>query len=533
MTTPPTPAMPPAANLSTARPGGDYFVTPPLQQRIDLALHLIEFGRNVVVISGPQGSGKSRLLEQIERRAGGLWRLLKLDALAGNDFAQVLTRIASTAGTEFPAGADTNRQAQFLADRLRLLQQGGALLVVTIDNAQSMEAGILQQVAGFSRDFGLQSVLRLVLVADIPRESLAPHLPGLDLHAIDMPPLTRSQAGAFLAGRVQGKAAELLTATTVIDRLFAESGGWPGPLLQAISQVRPPKAPLKFPAMPNWSEIAARFRDKIPTDLGKLPRLNRQALVLTVPPLLIAAGLTVWLYRDSEQSRGDSVTLTLPPTTAPESATAASQTTGSVTIVSASDLAPKPPPVTREEPARRSLPEPGPAPEPAASPPPPVATDTAETAPPLPEPAASGTHLGEAAPATTRNIQPKAETPEQTAPNPPTRPVVASATARSVPKHDLSWLLGQPTDNYTIQLFAAHNLAAVRTMLAQSALKDAVGAQTTFQGQPWYVIFLGSYPNRAAALAAIETLPREFRQQSTPWARPVGSLKDANLGNLP
>lgn len=53
-------------------------MTPALRERLDLVHHLFEFGRQIMMITGANGSGKSRLLQQIEKEAADGWETLRL-----------------------------------------------------------------------------------------------------------------------------------------------------------------------------------------------------------------------------------------------------------------------------------------------------------------------------------------------------------------------------------------------------------------------------------------------------------------------
>ncbi|WP_254841991.1 SPOR domain-containing protein, partial [Pseudomonas aeruginosa] len=46
----------------------------------------------------------------------------------------------------------------------------------------------------------------------------------------------------------------------------------------------------------------------------------------------------------------------------------------------------------------------------------------------------------------------------------------------------------------------------------------------TLQGKPFYVVTYGSFPNRAAALAAVKKLPSKV-QAGKPWPRTFASIQ--------
>ena len=95
---------------------------------------------------------------------------------------------------------------------------------------------------------------------------------------------------------------------------------------------------------------------------------------------------------------------------------------------------------------------------------------------------------------------------------------------------DINWLLQQPPNNYVLQLIGAHEVQTVDAYLRSiPGLADATIRFTTMNNdKPWHVLVYGLYDNRQQALAAIDTLP-ELAQATSPWPRPVKSIKELTL----
>jgi len=88
-----------------------------------------------------------------------------------------------------------------------------------------------------------------------------------------------------------------------------------------------------------------------------------------------------------------------------------------------------------------------------------------------------------------------------------------------------------PPDQYVLQLLAIRDPAAGERFLAQHQLGGrahvvAIGRE----GQTWYLVVLGPFPDRRAASAAVRTLPKAIQAQQ-PWPRRIADLKA--LGNPP
>ncbi|MGM0680155.1 MAG: SPOR domain-containing protein, partial [Pseudomonadota bacterium] len=104
-----------------------------------------------------------------------------------------------------------------------------------------------------------------------------------------------------------------------------------------------------------------------------------------------------------------------------------------------------------------------------------------------------------------------------------------SITDKPVPRSDTlrdhaAWLWDQDPGHYTLQLIAGRNADAVRAFIDRYDLRgQAVFYQTRREAQPWYVVVLGNYTSRQAALDARGQLPSPLREQS-PWPRPFSDI---------
>jgi septal ring-binding cell division protein DamX len=82
-----------------------------------------------------------------------------------------------------------------------------------------------------------------------------------------------------------------------------------------------------------------------------------------------------------------------------------------------------------------------------------------------------------------------------------------------------AWLWSQNPEHFTIQLLGSHNLDALRSFMQQHRLdKQTSFYRTRRDGQQWFVLLYGSYPDRNQAKAQIEKLPAAIRK-TKPWPR--------------
>lgn len=81
------------------------------------------------------------------------------------------------------------------------------------------------------------------------------------------------------------------------------------------------------------------------------------------------------------------------------------------------------------------------------------------------------------------------------------------------------WVLSQAPDRFTLQLFGSHEQKNAETFIHQHKLeKNANVFASERKGQDWYSVVYGVYPDKAAASAAIRTLPASL-QKIKPWVR--------------
>ncbi|MGH8469527.1 MAG: AAA family ATPase [Gammaproteobacteria bacterium] len=81
-----------------------------------------------------------------------------------------------------------------------------------------------------------------------------------------------------------------------------------------------------------------------------------------------------------------------------------------------------------------------------------------------------------------------------------------------------------PPDQYVLQLLAIRDPAAGGRFLAQHRLGDrARVVAIRRKGQTWHLVVLGPFPDRRAASAAVQTLPKAIQAQQ-PWPRRIADL---------
>ncbi len=220
--------------------GGDtpFFYSPELAQRLDLLRHLTESSDLIPLVKGPEGSGKSTLIEQIITRATENWLLCHIEATPMLQPEQLFTQLASA----FTASIGSGDALELLGQRFTDLRREGHLPVIIIDDAHLLpEMSIITLLQLYTRLPEDRPMVRLLLFAqpeiDAMLESPQIQSMGLSmLQVLDMPLLKREQTTAYiehiLAAADSSRSLRLSLAQC--DKIYTESGGLPGRVEQLV-----------------------------------------------------------------------------------------------------------------------------------------------------------------------------------------------------------------------------------------------------------------------------------------------------------
>ncbi|MEJ2592900.1 MAG: SPOR domain-containing protein, partial [Candidatus Thiodiazotropha sp.] len=466
------------------------------------------------------------------------------------------------------------------------LRNRGQVPVLLVDDVQTLPpTSLITLLRLYERQVGGAPLVSLVLFADEQIDMLlsTPQLQIMSpqaIQAIDLPPLTRDEAGRFMDFllRTEGLPESLRLDESKLTRLHRETRGIPGPLASAI---------LNAVGEEGETPVASGSRRLSPSLL-----FGGVAAVIVLGLLLMFQGPINRMFQPPAASgtktlpadraavsaaqeerhtvdRGEHAAIGAPVDQAPPSAS--QQSTATATPPAAQSAAagmaetppetaaipiPKPagtatdagqskvPPAEQLASENASM-EPAtadsanvarsnPGPEPAASEVPGEAVSAAkEKATPQPAPRDTPATESEAttakkAPdveAVTPAVAPAkvAQAPAKSPPAKTNAKPVAESNAGFMKSHE--WLLSQAPDQYTIQLLAVENFESIQAYIKHHPLaSEAFTLQITRKGKPWYPLLWRVFPNKAAATAAISQLPPEIRKSGA-WARSFASLQ--------
>ncbi|MBV4498883.1 AAA family ATPase [Pseudomonas sp. SWRI12] len=479
--------------------------------------HLARYSQLLLVVTGPQGSGKTLLRQALVASTNKQSvQSVVVSARGAGDAAGVLRQVAQALNV-------AQAEVGAILDQIVQLALTGQEVYLLVDDAEQLDESALEALLALAAGapegrphvflFGESS-----LIADLDQLNLEEER----FHVIELAPYTEEETREYLAQRLEGagRGIELFTADQ-ISEIHESADGWPGNINQvardALIEVM----------------IASRSAVKRPSMGFNMPKKH----VLAISAVVVVAVAAAWLMPGRSKA---------PTTGAPANEQAqlplgqgTPQPNGGAPAVEfAGNTQPMPLPlVGNSQPVMR-----GPLAEAAggitegddgAPPPvedtsdvPPTVTTTAPPAgvpagpaptTPAPAPAAKPTPAPTQV-ATAKPAPVPAPAAKPAAPAPAAKPAAAPAKAAGG-----SWYAGQAPGNYVVQILGTSSETA-----AQNFVKEQGGEYRYFKkvlnGKPLYVITYGSFANRDAAVSAIKALPAKV-QAGKPWPRTVASVQ--------
>ncbi|TRX74707.1 SPOR domain-containing protein [Pseudomonas mangiferae] len=526
--------------------------------------HLARYSQLVLVVTGPEGSGKT-LLRQ---------------ALVASTNKQAVQSVVLSARSAAEGGGLLRQVAQNLniaqADVRSILAQTeqlaltGQEVYLLVDDAEDLDEASLQALLALAAG-SAEGRPHIFLFAD---SSIMPSLDRLSdgeerFHVIELQPYTEEETRDYLAQRLAGagQGIELLNAEQIAD-IHLQSEGWPGTINQVARETMieamlaergaarrkgfalPRKHLLALAVVAVGVGAAWFMQGRTGGDKAPAPTTAELPLGQSAP----ATGAPTDAAAPAAQpaTPGSSQPLPLPPgqpvvreplaqaagqgepEDPPGSQPLSNPTPPTVTTMAppAGAVASAPPaPAQPISPAPAPVPTPAPAAAPKPTPAPAPAPTTAAVTPPAPANAPAAKPATPVAPSTPIAAAPK---PAQNAAKPvpaakpkETKPTsVASAPAASsgsTAGAGGEWYRAQSAGNFALQILGTRAESSAKAFVQQNG-GDYRYFKKMHQGQPLYVVTYGNFANRNAAQAAVKALPAKV-QAGKPWPRTFGSIQ--------
>ncbi|MBV4554601.1 AAA family ATPase [Pseudomonas sp. SWRI102] len=474
--------------------------------------HLARYSQLLLVVTGPQGSGKTLLRQALVASTNKQSvQSVVVSARGAGDAAGVLRQVAQALNV-------AQAEIGAILDQIVQLALTGQEVYLLVDDAEQLDESALEALLALAAGapegrphvflFGESSLIAVLDQLELEEERF---------HVIELAPYTEEETREYLAQRLEGagRGIELFTADQ-ISEIHESSDGWPGNINQvardALIEIM----------------IASRSAVKRPSMGFNMPKKH----VLAISAVVVVAVAAAWLMpgRNKAPTTGapanEQAQLPLGQGTPQPNAGA-----GAPAVEFAGNTQPMPLPlVGQSQPVMR-----GPLAEAAGGitegddgAPPPI-EDTSDvpptvttTAPPAGVPAGPAPTPAPAkptpAPTQLATAKPAPVPAPATKPAPAAKPAATPAKAAGG-----SWYAGQAPGNYVVQILGTSSETA-----AQSFVKEQGGEYRYFKkvlnGKPLYVITYGSFANRDAAVSAIKALPAKV-QAGKPWPRTVASVQ--------
>lgn len=468
--------------------------------------HLARYSQLLLVVTGPQGSGKTLLRQALVASTNKQSvQSVVVSARGAGDAAGVLRQVAQALNV-------AQAEVGAILDQIVQLALTGQEVYLLVDDAEQLDESALEALLALAAGapegrphvflFGESS-----LIADLEQLNLEQER----FHVIELAPYTEEETREYLAQRLEGagRGIELFTADQ-ISEIHESSDGWPGNINQvardALIEVM----------------IASRSAVKRPSMGFNMPKKH----VLAISAVVVVAIAAAWLMPGRSKA---------PTTGAPANEQAqlplgqdtAQPNGGAPEVEFAGNTQPMPLPlVGQSQPVMRSpLAEaaggitegddgaPPPIDDTSDTPPtvttsaPPAGVPAGPTPTPAPAPAPAPAAKPAPAPAQVATAKP--------APAPAAKPATQAAGG--------NWYAGQAPGSYVVQILGTSSEAS-----AQKFVKEQGGEYRYFKkmlnGKPLYVITYGNFANRDAAVSAIKALPAKV-QAGKPWPRTVASVQ--------
>jgi len=222
-----------------------YYTEPARKQKLDILLHLTQYGNELMLVNGPAGSGKTTLLQQFQRHALDIWKVASIDAGEGVDERKIIQQLFHQMGLEFQ-GATHVELLEHLEHYFDSLQRNAHQAVMLIDNAQQLPVTALKHVLQLASLTNTENkpLLRVILFGDSSLDDRFSD-PLLEHHAtiirrnIVLPAFTSEHTSQYIRSRLAAAhyAQKKPFTESVLQKIHKQSKGWPGKINELAHNV--------------------------------------------------------------------------------------------------------------------------------------------------------------------------------------------------------------------------------------------------------------------------------------------------------
>jgi DamX protein len=223
-------------------------------QRLDILTHLTQYSKELLLVIGSKGIGKSTMLHQFTKMADPTWKICQINGNALLDEEQLLLLISH----KFRLPVDVTgyeSTVKNLKRRLEALLATTQTVVIIIDDAHQLNDSVLGLVLELSKisHTGSGGKIRIILSAEssiqiqLATPELETHLKDQPIRKIDLPPFTEEQTQEYIHFRLSqaGISSDTTLGETAINKIHRVSGGIPSQINERAHSMLYEMTPLK------------------------------------------------------------------------------------------------------------------------------------------------------------------------------------------------------------------------------------------------------------------------------------------------
>ncbi|MGR9013962.1 MAG: AAA family ATPase [Gammaproteobacteria bacterium] len=197
-------------------------------QKLDLLIHLLSNLTQALVICGPEGIGKTTLLNVLQQRKTEAWRYCLIQANTSLSFEAILQQLSKTL---------VSQSGPSLSMALTQYQGQHKQVILIIDNAGELVPGLITAIIQYAT---ANPVLRVIfaLTHDELQVKHGSDKSVDDCHVVEIPTLSEKQCGDFLRHQSINAAMNLsfqAISENMIAHIYRETHGVPGRIIAKIS----------------------------------------------------------------------------------------------------------------------------------------------------------------------------------------------------------------------------------------------------------------------------------------------------------
>jgi len=204
-------------------------ITKERMQKLDLLIHLLSNLTQALVVCGPEGIGKTTLLDVLQKRKIESWQYCLIQGNADLSFETIHRQLTQCIKAEAPVKSLSTAFKQYESQHKQV--------VLIVDNAGALVPGLIAAIIQYA---AANPVLRVVfaLTHDELQVKRGSDRVVDDCHIVEIPPLSEKQCGDFLQDLSTKPYANLsfkAIGENMIAHIYRDTHGVPGRIIAEVS----------------------------------------------------------------------------------------------------------------------------------------------------------------------------------------------------------------------------------------------------------------------------------------------------------